>query len=580
MQIDSITIKNLLSFKDVKFNFKKYNVIVGPNNAGKTNLVRLLEALVNSNLSDFSTLKKMKHSAGVKSEIRLAVKTNDEETRLFMQALIDKNIKEETDLSSWRNFTIGLGWRLFDTSYHVASTIIFFQNRVVVSTHPDEHYLSYYASPDMLNFEQCLDKLCNMDRDQLQKDVHKGSLMPVHKERVRELVTDGPSAFFSNMEYSGILGKPIDLHRAPEPYKLELAEYIDIEPPQSQFSFLQLISKVIRNSFLRSDEIHPIPSKLTDNLYRLKNENELAYTHLQKSFTTIFPDAAVRVEQNDQHNDNSQTILITERKRTFDLTNSASGYLEAIYILYTILNHTERTIFLDEPEVHFHPAKIKQIGHMLSNLTKESGNQITVITHSPKFVDHGLLTPDSTSLLTMVAKINDESLVASPKHADINLKPHMIVPDVFFANAVFLVEGARDEAIIKAISDRFDGLFNKYEIVIVDCGGVGGIKPYICLLDAYSIKYYGIADKEYRYNDTITVLAVHLEDELQKITTLPFRNSTHQPKKPDIEVYYNYMSKLLETESGFEDLKKTKIWSSIENVMDGLDICLEDKVHG
>ena len=580
MQIESITIKNLLSFKDAKFNFKKYNVIVGPNNAGKTNLVRILQALVNGNLADFSMIKKMKHSAGVKSEIRLAVETTDEETRLFMQALIDKNIKQETDLSSWRNFTIGLGWRLFDTSYHKASIIIYFQNRAVVSTHPDEHYLSYYSPPDRPDFEQCLDRLCNMDRDQLQRDVHKESLMPVHKERVRELITDGPSAFFSNGGYSGILGKPIELHRAPESYRLELAEYIDIEPPQSPFSFLQLISKVIRNSFLRSDEIHPIPSKLTDNLYRLKNENELAYTHLQKSFTKIFPDAAVRVEQNDRHNDNTQTILITERKRTFDLTNSASGYLEAIYILYTILNHTQRTIFLDEPEVHFHPAKIRQIGHMLLNLTEESGNQITVITHSPKFVDHGLLTPDSTSLLTMVAKVNDESLVASSRDTNINLKPHMFVPDVFFANAVFLVEGARDEAVINAISDRFDGIFNKYEIVIVDCGGVGGIKPYINLLDAYSIKYYGIADQQYGYNDTITVLAVDLEDELQKIRTMPFRNSIHQPKKPDIEIYYRYITELLETERGLEELKKTKIWSSIENVMDGLDICLEDKVHG
>ena len=578
MQIESITIKNLLSFKDAKFNFKKYNVIVGPNNAGKTNLVRILQALVNANLADFNTIKTMKHDPEAKSEIRLAVETTDEETRLFMQALLDKNIKQETDLSSWRNFAIGLGWRLFDTSYHEPSIIVYFQNRTVVSTHPSEHYISYYAPADTPDFEQCLDRLCNMDRDQLQSDVHVGSLMPVHKERVGELITAGPSLFFSDKGHNGILGKPVDLRRESAPHKLELAKYIDSEQSQIQFSFLQLVSKVIQNSFLQSDEIHPTLSKLTDNLYRLKNENELAYTHLQTLFTKIFPNAAVRVEQNDRQN-NAQTILITERNRTFDLTNSASGYLEAIYILYTILNHKQRTIFLDEPEVHFHPAKIRQIGRMLSNLTEESSNQITVITHSPKFVDHGLLTPDSTSLLTMVARVNDESLVSSPKHVDIDLKPHMFVPDVFFANAVFLVEGVRDEAVIKAISDRFDGLFNKHEIVILECGGVGGIKPYITLLDAYSIRYYGMADREYRYNDTVTVLVVDLEDELQKITARPFRNGAHQPKKPEVGVYYSYISQLLETESGIADLKKTKIWSSIENAMGGLDICLEDKVR-
>lgn len=573
MRIESITIKNLLSFKDAKFNFKRYNVIVGPNNAGKTNLVRILQALVFSNMSGYSSIQKMKHSDGGKFEIKLAVKTTDKETRLFLQALIDKDIGQETDLSSWRNFTIGLSWQLLDTKYPAESIIIYFQNCVVVFIGPNEHRIAHYAPPDIRGFEERLDRLCDMDSDQIRGYLPEESLLHASRQQVRGLIADGPLRFFSNPRSPGILGKPINLNTGKlEPYKRELVEYMDIQSSQTQFSLPQLISKIIRNNFLRSDEMHPIPSGLTDQLYKLKNKDESAYKHLQKLFTEIFPNTGVLVEQKDPHNDNTQTVFIIEGNRKLELANSASGYLGAIHILYTILNHTQRTIFLDEPEVHFHPAKIRRISRMLSKLTKESGNQITVITHSPKFLDHGLLDPDSRSMLTMVTKVDGESQVVSPKDLSVNLKPHMFMPDVFFSNAVFLVEGPRDEFVIRAIFDKFDEIFGEHEIAVVNCGGVGGIKSYIDFLDAYSIKYYGMADKEYGYNDTITVLAVDLEDELRKIKTVPFQVGTHQPKKCAVGDYYPYMTKLLETEEGFEELMQTKIGVSIKNVMNGLGV--------
>lgn len=571
MRLESITIKNLLSFKDSRFNFSQYNVIVGPNNVGKTNLVRILKALVDSKLMDFSLIQKMKYSDGMKSQIQLTVETTDKETRLIMQALIDKDI-EQVDLRAWKNFTIGLSWHLLDTNNFEEPIIIYFQNHVVVFIVADKHYISYYDPFDVLDFEQRLNKLYDLGDIQIRRDIRKGRHMSTRTVDIRKLITDDPARFFSTVEYPSIRGEPIDLNMPKlEPHKIELVEYMDIQPPQKQFSLVQLISKIIQNSFLRSYEMHPTSTELINNLHQLKNRNEVAYNHLQKLFTNIFPDTTIRVEQKDPAKSDAQTIWITERKKTFELINSASGYLEAIYILYTILNHTHCTIFLDEPEVHFHPIKIRHISRMLSSLTKDRGNQITVITHSPKFLDYTLLDPNSQSMLTMVTKVDNKSLVVSPTSSSIKLKPHMFIPDIFFSNAVFLVEGSRDEFVIKAISDKFDGIFNKYEIVIVNCGGFGGIKSYTSLLETYSIKYYGLADKEYKHSDTITVLDDKLENELQKIKIAPFQTGVNQPKKPEIEVYYHYITELLETKEGFEELKQTKLWASIKNVMDGID---------
>lgn len=50
MRIESVAIKDLLSFKACRFNFNRYNVIVCPNNSGKTD-VRILQGLVKRRFS-------------------------------------------------------------------------------------------------------------------------------------------------------------------------------------------------------------------------------------------------------------------------------------------------------------------------------------------------------------------------------------------------------------------------------------------------------------------------------------------------------------------------------------------------
>ena len=50
MRLKSITIENLRSFENSEFSFKEYNVIVGSNNSGKTNLLRILRMLTSGEL--------------------------------------------------------------------------------------------------------------------------------------------------------------------------------------------------------------------------------------------------------------------------------------------------------------------------------------------------------------------------------------------------------------------------------------------------------------------------------------------------------------------------------------------------
>ena len=576
MHIESITIKNLLSFKDAKFNFKKYNVIVGPNNAGKTNLVRILQAVIGHDIIDYDLPSKMKHDENEQSQIRLAVKATNKETRMVLQAMTDKPVGPETNLDLWRNFTIVLNWQKLDMNKRIFPTIIYFQNRIVVFMVLGKHFVSYHDPADMLDFEQYLSKLYSMDKDQTKVYTPEGSEIPMRKHDIRDLLTgNDPEKFFLSEGKCYINGSSVALNEGTQgQHKHELAEYLGLEESTNHVDLPRVVSEIMQDNFIQAIEMHPTAQDLSINLHTLKNRDEDVYNHLRESFANIFPDTTIKIGP--RPNSNEQTIWITDNQKMLEITDSASGHLEAIHILHAILNHTEHTIFLDEPELHFHPAKIRQISQMLQSLTKDYNNQITIITHSPKFIDHGLLDPKSTSMLTAVTKDNGKSKVASPIDTAINLKPHMFMPDMFFVNAVFLVEGARDESVITAISNSYNGVFNKHEIIIVNCGGVGGINPYIDLLEAYSIKYYGMADEQYANNDTITVLDIDLENELQKIKTMPFRSSPNQPEKPDPEVYYKYITELLETENGREELKKTKIWSSIESAMNGIGVDMID----
>ena len=67
MKLKSTTIGNPRSFENSEFNFEEYNVIVGPNNSGKTNLLRILKTLVSSEFLNLSITQETKFDQGKKN---------------------------------------------------------------------------------------------------------------------------------------------------------------------------------------------------------------------------------------------------------------------------------------------------------------------------------------------------------------------------------------------------------------------------------------------------------------------------------------------------------------------------------
>ena len=583
MKIASITIENLLSFDTSTFNFKKYNVIVGPNGSGKTNLLRIIKIIVSgkNHWHDIVT-EETKHTPWKKSQVAVTVETTNAETRLILQLLFDVDIKPEQDLQPWMNFTIIMTWEK-DQSY--SDMIVYFQSGIVVVLRSSRYYISQYMSSDSDDYNRKIKNLCQMEYRDILGTMMKQNLVnknEINKYRLnindidKQKFIHNPPDFFTG-EYAEccIEGEERQMSRRTKHHS-GLLDYLSPDNNVTGMSSIglgTLLCRIIQNNFIQVMEIHPNVDIIAKNLLKLKTENESGYMSLQSRFTEIFPDTKIKVEQHGKAS--GPVVWIEENEKTYNLDNSASGYSEAIHILYSIANHTDCTIFLDEPEIHFHPLRIRKIRQILVQMTIQTGNQITVISHSPEFVERRMLTSGDKAL-TVVTKNNNKSVVASPKNIDIKLKSHLIDPVMFFSNAVFLVEGPGDAVVIRAISDKYDGMFDKHGIAIVACGSYSNIKNFTELLNSYSITYYGLADKEYKYNDQITVLDEDLEHELAKTTpdgTLVFGKSKMAPQEA-----YQYVCELLDTKDGFERLKKTDIWASIQKVIIGQGKNIDDVI--
>ena len=566
VHITSVRIVNLLSFQNSTFNFKKYNVIVGPNNSGKTNLVRILQNIVAGSAND-NFFKQNEFLGKTKHQIRIAVETSNTETRDIIRSFVGENDVSQSDPSQWKKFT--MIWGLHNRDRHdPAWPIIYFENKTIVFMSSSDYKVSRFEPPDTSGYEECLNELCSLDNKQLCDLLFKSRLEISHNDHTKPLPVDIRRDFFINYESHEGFTESFRPTRPWSKVNRDLMGKPQDRNPPGHIPFPAVIFNIIDDSFVHVGEMHPTPEHLIDRLYTLKNQNEAAYNHIQKLFTDILSGVQVRVEQ--EHPDNAaQNIFITDHQRVFTLTDTASGYLEIIHILYEMTEGRERTIFLDEPEVHLHPMKIRMLHRMLQDIAEKNNNQVTIITHSPEFIDHKF-TSNPQYMISVVRKPQNESQVASPLNYNIDLKPHVLEPNIFFADAVFLVEGPSDELAIKAISDRFGGIFEKHDIIIVNCGGVRSIKQYIKLLETYSIPCYGLADKEYSYDDHITVLDDDLEHELKKTTP----NGTLALGKPKLapQDAYQYVCELLGTEEGFERLKKTKIWSSVVCAMGGQGI--------
>jgi len=115
---------------------------------------------------------------------------------------------------------------------------------------------------------------------------------------------------------------------------------------------------------------------------------------------------------------------------------------------------------------------------------------------------------------------------------------------------------------MKAISDHFNGLFEKYNITLTHCWGLGNVPAMIEIHNEFKIPFLAMVDSDYAGNmDNVVKLPQRLEEEYQK---LGWSGSKVKDNA------YPLMEKLLKN-GDLDKLKQTTLWLIFVQIIKQVD---------
>lgn len=223
-----------------------------------------------------------------------------------------------------------------------------------------------------------------------------------------------------------------------------------------------------------------------------------------KMMTEILLDLGYKWEIKCTNTSNNTYDIELEKQGTkFLASQASSGEKELFTYVFSIfaLNVRDALIIVDEPELHLHPQWQQTLLNLFVRLSKETGNQFLLTTHSPAFVS-----PSSIQYVSRIYSDSQKSKIVNLQSANTSLQPKHIFSIInsqnnekmFFAEKVVLVEGISDriffEAVFNYLASKLDCEIT-YEIINV--GGKHFFKHYATILNEFKVPYAIIADRDY-----------------------------------------------------------------------------------
>lgn len=600
MKLSKIDIRNLYSYKEASIDLEKYNVVVGPNASGKTNLTRILRLLKaygqDAVRLDIKRLpKKLRLDQSASSSVLIGLNFTDLEMKMLMQVIFNDELNTEKFPEIMKSACLGFYWvdTISDEPY--PETIFRLANGFsLIHSTGSENLTLLQEMPTIDKFRSELAKIMEMTGAQGSelrtkfKERHNfeyDQLLFRQEFRQKFLSGDSIDNFFTfdgvNIKIPNMVREVTYDYSSPKKHQQEIFDFTGSQKSTGlNIGIWYLLGYLFNEKIILVSEVRPYYSGLARILFDIKNTYgyEEHERRLQEGFSKIFPGVSFDVRRRPAPRENSTKekrelpplVIITEGDGGhYQLEDSASGYFEVLYLLSSIANARDNTLIVDEPALHLHPTKIRELGRALRDMVKNSNNQVVLITHSPYFVDYSLLTePDqlaSSALLYVKKQQNTSQIVHKPADLEVNLKPHLFKPEIFFSRSNIIVEGAADLAVLTAISDAYGGIFDKHDIFIVDAWGKGGVKGYLPILKAYQIVSVAMVDSDYdgpRSGDVI-MLKRDLEAELRNLGW----DASNKRNKIHPDEAYEFVYALVKRSEAKQQIEQSAFWKVIKSAI-------------
>lgn len=225
----------------------------------------------------------------------------------------------------------------------------------------------------------------------------------------------------------------------------------------------------------------------------------------QSSVAVAFPGTKLHFQFNTENRTDlyKSCVLYVDDGYKSQLTEKGSGIQSAVIIglfnYYTQFVNVKSSALLciEEPELYLHPHARRVINNKLSDFLNGNRNQVILSTHSSEFIN----APDSMQII-LVRKVENETIA---NRIEIRKIQNLLIDnnqnEIFFADKVILCEGF-DQYVIRMIADGlFPGKMDELNVSVLSVKGKDQIKQMSRHLTDLQIECYVLADFDFLLRD-------------------------------------------------------------------------------
>lgn len=469
MYISKLIINNFRIFKEQEIEFnEKINVIIGPNNSGKSTVLNALGILFNKrshlSIDDFHKNIDLKILSSNPPKIKI--------TAIISQSSNEKKFSEEMiPISTWLT-------EITD-KYEARLTYEFFL--------PEKYESEYKEKFERYNIKDDIDYWNFLEKEFIKKYIFK---IYGGNEEFKNVAEWSDLSKFDFQFLSSIRDVEKDLSTGKKTLLKEVLEFFTDYDIKENFELdnnekTEIIMEKSKEFATQSDKLFNLLDKRLESGKKeiLKYINETGV-----SIDNISPDFIGKISEKDFYT-HMFLIIDTENNIKLPVELNGLGYNNLLYISLILAKIQKDSkidylgdnaksysiLAIEEPEAHLHPNMQYKFLKFLKENQKENVNQIFITSHSPNITSAVEL-----DNLIVLNKLEQEIIVNYPYKAFINDKSSkkyierfldVTKSDMFFAKKLIFVEGLVEQLLIPIFSkyknyDLFD-----HHISIINVNG-------------------------------------------------------------------------------------------------------------
>jgi len=525
MQIEYVSIKNLRCIENTQFFPKNYTTLIGPNNGGKSSVLRAVELFLTNSSPELDEWRHGSEAEPIEIRIRFS------------------------ELTDWERGQPGIASLVYNNKIDLKFTL----NRV---NNGDEEkvekvWAGYISPEDIEGWGERWGELSAgiktiaatigfTNGNDFRSSSSKEQLKSAIREQAPDLITRGdPIWTTEGISIANAFQQALPLVQVIP----AIRDPITDSKPGASSSFGVLLKRIVVPALTRTDEYQGLVEAVDLLRRRLGGEGENALVEVDAVIEAIntrlstLIDAKIQIDMDTPDAEKflgGSTYLRLGDNQPTRVGLQGHGLQRAmIFAMLELLAaqtvqtddnvgcDTGRSVILlfEEPELFIHPQLMRKLAAILKTISEDQSWQVISTTHAPVLVD---VASDPTSLVIFSRPFPDRppattQIEHDPFEGDDEdrerlralLTFHPTACEAFFAKRVVLVEGDSEVAILRSVPELADRLeisvADMLDVCIVSCAGKWTIPPMVRILKAFGIPIRVIHDLDLKGRDPETI---------------------------------------------------------------------------